>query len=76
MDKTRLEEGQRLFNKIQDYSEYKDKVCKVLEYPCTNVYINQDNTPLSGTETCAIRDFIIKLCEDKIKELEKEFEDL
>lgn len=76
MDKTRIEEGQRLLNKIQDYSEYKDKVCKVLKHPCINTYINQDNTPLSRIETCAIRDFIVKLCEDKIERLQKEFEDL
>ena len=76
MDKTRLEEGQRLFDKIQDYIKYKDRVCKVLEYPCTTVYINQNNTPLSGTETCVIRDFIVKLCDDKIEKLKKEFEDL
>ena len=76
MNEAKLKEGQRLFDKIQNYSEYKDKVCKILEHPCIPVCINRNDTPLSGTETCVIRDFIVKLCEDKIEKLKKEFEDL
>ena len=76
MDEAKLKEGQRLFNKIQDYSEYKDKVYEILIHPCIPVCINQNETPLSRIETCAIRDFIVKLCEDKIEILKKEFEDL
>lgn len=76
MNETRLKEGQRLFNKIQNYEDYKNKVCNVSVYPCRPVCINQNDTPLSGTEICVIRDFIVKLCDDKIEKLKKEFEDL
>lgn len=76
MNETKLKEGQRLFNKIQEYEEYKAKICDVLSYSCRPVCINQGETPLSRTETCVIRDFIVKLCDDKIERLKKEFEDL
>lgn len=76
MNETKLKGAQRLFNKIQDYEEYKAKVCGILIHPCIPVYINQNETPLSGTETGVIRNFIVKLCEDKIEKLKKEFEDL
>lgn len=44
MNKIRLKEGQRLYNKIQDYSKYKDKVSEVLIHPARYVHINSGET--------------------------------